>query len=124
MIGETQRRFVGTAGQHVAKTIQAALVRLAESYDYASDSQCDVWDFAVEIGELTALGLSSEQLRWLIINGYARHGCEVTKRGDAARDFRPSYSLKFTNKTCFVPTDAGLCMTTNAPIERVIKRAA
>ena len=98
MIGERQRRFVGSAGQHVATPIQAAIVRLAEAYDYARDTQCDLWDFAVEIDALMAIGLSLDDLRWLVTSGYVRHGREVTRRSDAARRFRPARNLNFTKR--------------------------
>lgn len=124
MIGDKQRRFVETAGQRVAMPIQAAIVKLAEAYDYARDMQCDLWDFAVEIDALTALGLSVDDLRWLVASGYVRHGLEVTKRSDAARNFNPDRDLDFSKKTCFVITDAGLRMTTTVPVESRLQRAA
>ncbi len=84
MIGEKQRRFVGLPGQHVATPIQAAMVRLAEAYDYARDMQCDLWDFAVEIDALAAVGLSPDDLRWLVTSGYVQHRREVSRHSDAA----------------------------------------
>lgn len=70
MIGERQRRFVELAGQPVAPPIQAAIVRLAEAHDYARNTQCDLWEFAVEMNALTAIGLLCDDLRWLVTNGY------------------------------------------------------
>ena len=52
MIGERQRRLVAAAEQQIARPVGAALLMLAEAYDYASDMQCDLWDFAVEIDAL------------------------------------------------------------------------
>ncbi|MGD0653834.1 MAG: hypothetical protein ABSA16_05780 [Thermoguttaceae bacterium] len=124
MIGEKQRRFDESAGNRLAPPIQAAIVRLAEAYDYARDMQCDLWDFAVEIDALTAIGLSVDDLRWLVTSGYVRHGREITRRSDAARDFRPTQDLNFTKKTCFVATDAGLRLTTTVPIGSGLKRVA
>ncbi len=124
MIGERQRRFVGSAGQHVSPPIQTAIVHLAEAYDYARDTQCDLWDFAVEIDTLTTIGLSLDDVRWLVTGGYVRHGREVTGRSDAARRFRPARDLSFTKTTCFVLTDAGLQLTTAEPAGSGLKRAA
>ncbi len=124
MIGDKQRRFVESAGQRVASPIQAALVRLAEAYDYALDIQCNLWDFAVEIDALTAIGLSVDDLRWLVTGGYVRHRREVTSRSDAVRDFHPTQDLNFTKKSCFVATEAGLRLTTKVPIGSGLKRVA
>lgn len=124
MIGERQRRFVGSPRQRVATPIQTAIVRLAEAHDYACDSECDLWEFAVEIDELTAIGLSLDDLRWLVAGGYVRHGREVTGRSDAARRFRPARNPDFTRTTCFVLTDAGLQLTTVEPAGTGLKRAA
>ncbi|MGW8258080.1 MAG: hypothetical protein ACWGMZ_11380 [Thermoguttaceae bacterium] len=108
----------------MATSIQAAILRLKEAYDYACDMHCDLWDFAVEMEELRSIGLSVKDLRWLVVNGYVRHAREITSRSDAARDFRPAQDLKFTKKTCFILTEAGLRLTTKVPGELGIKRAA
>jgi hypothetical protein len=124
MIGKKQRHFVEPAGQRMTPPIQAAIVRLAEAYDYARDMQCDLWDFAVEIDALTDIGLSVDDLRWLVAGGYVRHGQEATRRSDAARNFRPARDFNFTKKTCFVLTDAGLRLTAMAPVGSGLQRAA
>jgi len=124
MIGEKQRRFVESAGQCVPTPIKAAIVRLAEAYDYARDMRCDLWKFAVDIDDLKAIGLSADDLRWLVANGYVRHGREITKRSDLARKFRPARDLNFAKNTCFVATAAGLRLTTTAPVGSGLQRAA
>jgi hypothetical protein len=124
MIGEKQRRFVGTAGQRVAPQIRAAIVRLAEAYDYARDMQCDLWEFAVEMDALRAIGLSLDDLRWLVASGYVQHGHEVTKPSDATRQFRPARNLNFSKTTRFVLTDAGLQLTTTESAGIGLRRAA
>jgi len=124
MSGEIERHSVESAIQHMKPPIQAAILRLAEAYNYARDTHCDLWDFAVEIDVLTAIGLSVDDLRWLVASGYARHRLEVTRRNDAARSFLPAQDLNFTKKTCFVLTDAGLGMTVTAPVASELRRAA
>ena len=123
MIGEKQRRF-NSAGQHLAAPIQAAIVRLGEAYDYARDMQCDLWEFAVEIEAMKALGLSVDDLRWLVASGYAKHGQEVTKRSDPARKFRTARNLNFAKKTCFVVTETGLQLTNTKVVRSRMQRAA
>jgi hypothetical protein len=124
MIGGNQRRFVESAGLHMAKPIQAAIVQLAEAYDYARDMQCDLWDFAIEIKALRAIGLSLDDLRWMVTSGYVKHGKEITKRSDQVRKFDLTLNSNFTDKTCFVLTDAGLRLTASAPVGSALKRAA
>jgi len=124
MSGEIERHSVESAIQHMKPPIQAAILRLAEAYNYARDTHCDLWDFAVEIDVLTDIGLSVDDLRWLVASGYVRHGQEVTSRSDAARNFRPARDLNFTKKTCFVLTDAGLRLTAMAPVGSGLQRAA
>lgn len=124
MIGKTQRRFVGLPGQHVAAPIQAAMVLLAEAHDYARDTRCDVWDFAVEIDALVATGLSADDLRWLVTSGYAEQRREDTRCSDAARQFRPARDHHFTKTSCFVLTEAGLQRTTLESALPALKRAA
>jgi hypothetical protein len=85
----------------------AALEELVSARHSARDVRSDPWDFAVEIGDLMALGLGRSGLRWLVRKGYAEHACEVTRPGDASRRFRREPSLAFTSRTCFVLTDAG-----------------
>ena len=46
-----------------------ALARLLEAHDYARDAQHDLWDFAVSIRSLKALGLTTNDLRWLVCKG-------------------------------------------------------
>jgi hypothetical protein len=124
MIGERQRQFVGKAGQQVARPIRAAIALLAEARDYACDMQCDLWDFAVEIDALWALGLSLDDLCWVVASGYAEPRQEVTKRRDMSRRFRPARNLDFDKNTCFVVTNAGLRLTTVTVPARRLQRAA
>jgi hypothetical protein len=113
MIGEKQRRFIGSAGLLVSPRVQTAIVQLAEAYDYAYQAQCNLWDFAVEIDALKAIGLSYDDLCWLVVNGYAKCGQEVTKRDDMVRKFHPLQDMKFTRKTCFIATNVALRLTTS-----------
>jgi hypothetical protein len=124
MIGDQQRRFVASARRQVSPQIQAAVVQMSEAHDYARQTRSDVWEFAVEIGALRALGLSRDDLRWLVASGCAECRREITRRDDAARRFRPLENFRFTQKTCFVVTDAGLRLTATVPTELPARRAA
>ncbi len=84
----------------------AALRELAASWEYARDVGSDPWEFAVEIGDLVALGLGRSGLRWLATKGYVQHGREVASAAPSRR-FQSKVSLAFTARTCFLLTDAG-----------------
>ncbi len=84
------------------------LAKLFRAFQYALDSQSDVWDFAVEIEELTALGASNSEFRWLLAQGYADHAQEITLPGDCRRRFRPLGRNRFPAGSCFVLSECGL----------------
>ena len=46
--------------------LRAALDELLKGYTYAKDAQRDLWDFAVEIEQLSSLGLTPNDFRWLV----------------------------------------------------------
>ncbi|MBA4020476.1 MAG: hypothetical protein C0483_25225 [Pirellula sp.] len=81
---------------------------LLQSQLYADDVGADGWEFALDLVELKTVGLTSSDLRWLVLKGYAQHARETTLPGDAQRSFRPSKSLTLSKRTCFVITDAGI----------------
>ncbi len=123
MITGIKRQVTARAARSTPLRIQPGLVQLAEAHDYARDVQADVWQYAVEIDSLRRLGLTPEDLRWLIDRGYVEHGCEITKAGDPARRFRRSRKSTFRQKTCFVVTAAGLSLTATAAVQRRVRRA-
>ena len=65
--------------------ISTALARLAKALDHANDTGRDKWDFAVEIQELRAAGLTTGDLRWLVCKGYVEHAREITLLGEDGR---------------------------------------
>ena len=81
---------------------EAALGHLAQARAYAVDVGRDPWEFAVEIQTLTAMGLTTSDLRWLVSKRYIEHAYEVTRKDDASRSFKPANNLVFRQTTCFV----------------------
>ena len=67
----------------------------------------EIWDFAVEIEILLTEGLTKSDLRWLVSKGYVEHAEESTQSRDGSRTFRPCLNLAFSDRTCFVLTEAG-----------------
>lgn len=88
--------------------VEQALAGLLESYDYARDVGCPVWEFALEIGEFKALGMTLSDWRWLYHKGLVEHGREQTMADDRERSFLRGGALRGTRRTCFVLTDEGV----------------
>jgi hypothetical protein len=108
----------------VAACVQNAVVQLAEAHDYAQDVEAEPWQYAVEIGNLKAVGASDSDLRWLAERGYVEHAREVTRPGDASRRFAPPRGACFAKRTCFILTKAGLRLTSVTSCRTPRRRAA
>jgi hypothetical protein len=53
--------------------IRPALGLLLEAVHYAEQTSGDCWEFAVELDQLTALGLTCNDFRWLVRKGLVEH---------------------------------------------------
>jgi hypothetical protein len=83
-----------------------ALATLLEAYEYAREvDRCD-WDFAVRIDVLHRMGLTDNDLRWLVCKGLLASAREVFPAGDE-RSFRHRGPLTFSRRTCFILTESG-----------------
>ena len=80
---------------------------LLESYDYAQDIGCPIWEFAVEVDAFRSFRLTPGDWRWLCLKGLVDHGREQTMSGEPNRSFRQGGVLRLTRRTCFVLTAAG-----------------
>jgi hypothetical protein len=94
--------------------LPAALGVLRRGCDYAVECRCDPWDFAVTAVDLRALGLTTNDLRYLLHKGYVHHAVEKTKPKDKRRVFGPLDRAVFTEKSAFVLT-AGAYTTPRQP---------
>ncbi len=95
------------SGAPWSEHLAAGLAQLLRAYDYAAEAGCDLWEFAVEIGELRAAGMTPSDFRWLVAKGYVEHGREISLYGDPHRTFRSANGLNFLKTTAFVLTPAG-----------------
>jgi hypothetical protein len=95
------------------RSLQSALAQLAHADACARNAQCNPWEFAVEIGSLTAEGLTTSDLRWLIRKGYLEHAHEITRANDKSRRFQLSKNLAFSQRTCFILTESGIHLAFN-----------
>ena len=84
-----------------------ALTLLLEAFEYAEQTKSDCWEFAVEMAELRAFGLTRTDFRWFVRQGLVEHQREVTIEGDNGRAFRPTGDLTFAHDSCFILTDDG-----------------
>ena len=92
----------------VPARISPALGVLLEAARYAEQTSGDCWEFAVELDQLIALGLTCNDFRWLVRNGLVEHQREVTLESADGRAFRPTGDLTFPEGTCFILTEAGV----------------
>lgn len=88
--------------------LKPAFEVLLEASEYAQQTSGECWEFAVEIQQLRSLGLSRNDLRWLVRRELVEHAREVTVQDDNGRTFRPTGDLTFAKTTCFVLTSRGI----------------
>ncbi len=100
----------------IPSRLRTALVMLLESFNYAHDLQMDPWDFSVEYPNLTQLGLSNNDCRWLLARGLVEHAQEITSCHDDRRRFTRGSKLTFSSATCFVLTREGLRLARQAAV--------
>ncbi len=94
--------------EELPQKMQPAIAVLREASDYARWTSGDRWEFAVEIQHLRKLGLTPNDLRYLVRKGLVEHAREVTIVGQDGRKFQQTGDLTFTKRTCFVLTSDGV----------------
>jgi hypothetical protein len=107
----TGRRAEGGAAlASIQRRAVEALRLLAEAHRYARELERSAWDFALELDALQAAGCTLNELRWLVCKGYVAHAAELTEPGESSRTFHRVHTagLKFSRRTCFVLTEAGI----------------
>jgi hypothetical protein len=90
--------------------IRAALALLQHALDCANDAQAPAWDFALEIGQLYAAGLTIIDLRWMVVKKFVEHADETSVHGNEHRSFTPSRGLNFLPTTCVLLTTKGAAL--------------
>ncbi len=80
---------------------------LLQGQEYTQELGCDPWDFAVEISCLRELGLTNNDLRWLLYKNYAVQGLEVIDDKHDRRVFHSGGLLHLANESCFILTEEG-----------------
>jgi hypothetical protein len=90
--------------------LRAALALLQHALDCAKDAQAPPWDFALEIGQLYAAGLTITDLRWMVAKGFVEHADETSVHGDEHRSFTPSRGPSFLPATSILLTIKGAAL--------------
>lgn len=91
----------------LTRRLQRGLESLWTAARYAENTRRSPWDFAVEIDELRAAGVSRNDLRWLILKELVEHGRERPASGPEPRRFEPGDGWSFEPRSCFVLTERG-----------------
>jgi hypothetical protein len=81
---------------------------LADAAACAQDVGADVWQFSVELSALRRAGLTTNECRWLVAKGLARHAREVTAPDADRRIFQNYSNLALSRRTCFVIAERGI----------------
>jgi hypothetical protein len=91
------------------------LLLLREAQAAAHAAGRDVWEFAVEVGELRAAGLTHTDLRRLLVAGLAEHAAERSESCCAVRHFEPLANLTIPEGACFILTATGATLAGAPP---------
>ena len=105
---DAQSIMGGRARVEIPDGIRPVLAVLVQAQIYAQRLKRDAWDFALELPNLCATGLSINDLRWLACMGYVKHADEINSSRRKRRAFRSIDRLTFTPRTCFVLTAQGM----------------
>ena len=97
--------------------ILIALRKLARACQFAVDCDRSRWDFAVEIADLDSLGVSHDELRWMIGKGLVEQAREIGDGNGIGRSFDSPGGFTFTQQSCFVLTASGLQLATELSVE-------
>lgn len=103
--------------------MRAGLALLLQAQRYAVELGRSVWDLAVEISELRAVGLTNSDVRWLVCKGYVKHARDVTLPGECGRTFGPEEELFLSKRTCLVLTEAGAHLSGGAHLNRAVPQS-
>jgi len=94
----------------ISSGIRVALALLQRALDCAKDAQAPPWDFALEIGQLYAAGLTITDLRWMVVKEFVEHADETSVHGDPHRSFTPSGGPNFLPTTSVLLTMKGAAL--------------
>jgi hypothetical protein len=90
----------------VQRRLYEVLARLEQARRYAGDVGADAWQFAVALDDLKAIGLTANDLRWLMIKLCVELATEIEPAGQQ-RQFRIPPACSMVAGACLVITPIG-----------------
>lgn len=93
-------------GERISLRVREALLELLQDHTYAVDLSQDVWEFATEIGRLQRIGISNNDIRWMVGRGWLLHAHQINKSDIHRRNLQPASTLD--EQSCFVLTARGV----------------
>jgi hypothetical protein len=108
--------------QTIDSRMRAALVLLLQAHDFAHQLNREDWDLALEISSLRDVGLTPNDLRWLVCMGLVEHAQEIRPQPGMSRNFRANGILTFPARTCFILSEAGVKFARSRGCEKPAER--
>jgi hypothetical protein len=109
-----EKAWVNRAGESTSLLIdarlRAGLAVLWRAYICAQDTGANVWDLSLPAGRLYEEGMTGADLRWMVARGFAEHGRETTRHGDAHRSFLRGDGHFPNNRSCLILTASGAAL--------------
>jgi len=80
---------------------------------FAHDTGVSAWEYAVDVETLSQVGVTVQEVRWLLAKRFVQHRIEVTRPGDRRRSFLPCNNMVVGGSSAFVLTETGYEFATN-----------
>jgi hypothetical protein len=121
---------VRLADRTIAQDIELArglpldpLSALLRALEYAQSTRRPAWDFALDVEQLRATGLTDCDLRWLACKGFVKHALETSRPPGMQRTFDEEPILRLSECSSFILTQRGMLLTKRL-LETIIAPAA
>jgi hypothetical protein len=88
-----------------------SLSALLRALEYAQSTRRPAWDFAVDVEQLRATGLTDCDLRWLTCKGFVKHALETSQPSGMQRTFDDEPNLRLSECSSFILTQRGMLLT-------------
>jgi len=87
-----------------------SLSALLRALEYAQSTRRPAWDFAVDVAQLRAMGLTDCDLRWLAWKGFVKHALESSRPSGMQRTFDEESILHLSDCSSFILTQRGVLL--------------
>lgn len=94
--------------------LKVAFETLLDAAQCAQSTQMQRWEYAVPISEMGNLGLSPNDLRWMINKRWLCHGRDLTQLRDCERKLEATEAVIFDDRSCFVLSDDGIVLAASS----------